>query len=246
MKLRDILNEFGTFFGNVAFGDPDQFPSSTYPALLKLQGKGKKDKEKNTRREDDLLDALASWVTSSSAGKSQSDTLTKLLPVIRKGKKLFPSVFAPSEPDGTPVYRGLKNTSEKLLRRLAKETTEEDWVVDGKYMWCKKPIKYSPHSDWQSWSYDEKKAKAFSASSMLKTKQDANFYFNPKTLKSVFGSNEQEIIHQGKEYSSEVYIGLMGYMWGALTSTWDEMRRGNKNRQLYEKQRKVTQLGREK
>lgn len=227
MKLRDILSEIqaDADFGKVAFGDPDQSPDGTYPAILKLQGKSEKNKEKNTRREDELLDALTSWVTSYSAGELHSGTLTKLLPVIRKGKKLFPSVFAPSKPDGTPVYRGLKNTSEKLLRRLAKETTKEDWTAEEGYMWCKKPIKYSPHSDWQSWSYGEKNAKAFSASSMLKTKQDEDFYFNPKTLKSVFGRNEQEIIHQGKEYSSEVYIGLMGYMWGALTSMWVEMRR---------------------
>lgn len=225
MKLRDILFEIQTDadFGNVAFGDPNQ--KAGYPGLLKLQGKSAKDKEKNTRIEDELLDALTYWVTSSSAGKSRSDTLTKLLPVIQKGKELFPSVFAPSKPDGTPVYRGLKNTSEKLLRRLAKETTEEDWIAKEGYMWCKNPIKYSPHSDWQSWSYSKQNAKAFSASSMLKTKQDTDFYFNPKSLQSIFGHNEQEIIHHGKEYSSEVYIGLMGYMWGALTYMWDENRK---------------------
>ena len=180
--LKQVLNERDDDFGDVAFGDPNQDPDYTYPALLRLQGKTKKDSEKNTRREDSLLQALVDYVMSPGTGKTQSARLTKFLPLIQKGKKLFPSIFAPAKADGTAVYRGLPITNQEILTKLAKQTTKEDWTAEGKYMWCKKPIKYSPHSDWQSWSYDQAFAEEFAGSSILKTKQDSNFYFNYKAL----------------------------------------------------------------
>lgn len=223
-----IVEKGDKYFGNVAFGEPDNVG---YPQFLKLQGKSVKDKEKNTDYEKKLLYALEKWVATSSAGAEASSRLTKLLPVIKRGKELFPSIFKPSQKDGTPVYRGLAEISPKLMKLLATKTKQADWTaIKGDYMMCTKPIKYTPRSNWQSWSYSFKVADSFGTGGIMVTKQDANFYFNPKVLKIVFDmEDEQEIIHYGNNYSSKIFIALEKYEYEDLVEEWSSMKSNKKD-----------------
>lgn len=222
-----IVEKDDKYFGAVAFGDPDQ--TVGYPEFLKLQGKGKKDTEKNTTEEDKLLQTMSNWVNSEDAGPDVASRLTKLLPLIKRGKELFPNIFKPSQKDGTPVYRGLESISPKLMKLLATKTKRGDWTpVKGSYMMCTKPIKYTPRSQWQSWSYSSKVAAGFGSNGILITKQDANFYFNPKALRVLFTEDEQEIIHHGKGYSSKVFVALEDYQYEELVEKWEAMSKGGK------------------
>lgn len=209
IKLTDILNEKeDKDFGAVAFGDPWQ--DIGYPSFLKMQGKSVKDKEDNTKIENQILRTLIDWSQSGSANYISND-FTKLLPFIKKGKKMYPGIFTPEQSNGTEVYRGLDNISEKFIKVLIQKTKYEDWERKGKYMRCTKPIKYSPHRDWQSWSYNKSVGKNFGGDAMLITKQDNNFYFSSKTMRIIYGENEQEVLHHGKTFSSPVYIMMPTY-----------------------------------
>lgn len=218
-----IVEKDDKYFGNVAFGDPDQ--EKGYPGLLKLQGKSVKDKEKNTKEEDQLLFAMKKWVDD--ADDIAHNALTKNFPLIKKGKDLFPSIFAPTQSDGTPVYRGLSDISKKMLTLLVKKTKQTDWIkLKGGVMMCTNPIKYTPRSNWQSWTYDPDVMEEFAENGYLITKQDRNFYFSPKALKVLFGKDEKEVVHHGKNFSSKVFIALNDYYYGKLLDMWDEMNKG--------------------
>jgi hypothetical protein len=208
IKLTDILNEKeDKDFGAVAFGDSDQ--DKGFPAFLRMQGKSVKDEEENTTIERKILNALIDWADGSADYIANS--LTKFLPQIKTAKKRFPEIFAPSQSNGTEVYRGLDQISKKLIKSLVEKTKYEDWKRKGEYMICTKPIKYSPHRDWQSWSYSKSIAKNFGSDATLVTKQDNNFYFSNKTMRIVFGDNEREVLHNGKTFSNPVYIMMHFY-----------------------------------
>lgn len=224
MKLIDLLKEVDPTFGNAAFADPSQSSVGdsedyTYKKFLRLQDKSPKEKEPNTKKEEEIYNALKSWLQSST--DSSSKILAKNLNAIKKGKDLFPSIFVPDKENGTSVYRGIEEVSPNMLKTLAQTTERDDWdriksitgqvIADNLYNWytCKKPIKYNPRREWQSWTYNKKGAAYFAASAMLTTKQDDNFYFSTKTTKIIFGyNNEKEVLHYGQEFSNPVYISI--------------------------------------
>lgn len=204
-KLSGVLSKSDKNFGRVAFGDPDQ--KIGYPELMKLQGAKKS--ERNTDEESKLLDAIERWVTA-----ARIDGLQKNLSLIKKGKKLFPAIFEPKKPNGTNVYRGLSQLPDYLIKALSK-TNSEDWVAPkekGGFYFYKKPITYKPHSDWQSWTYDERTAFQFGyGQAYLCTKQDNDFYFNTDVLNMIYNFNdEKEILHQGKTFTSSMYVYVAG------------------------------------
>jgi hypothetical protein len=223
MRLIDILTETDITFGNAAFADPTQTPSNdntpTHHKFLRLQGKSPKAAEPNTEKENEIYSALRKWT--GEANDVSAKLLTKNLSAIKKGKDLYPAIFAPSREDGTPIYRGLDGVSSKMLKMLAQTTERGDWKTiraitgqaggDTGFDWfmCTKPITYTPHREWQSWSYSMKSAAYFANSGMLITKQDSNFYFSTKAVQIVFNYNdEKEVLHHGKTFSNPVYIAL--------------------------------------
>lgn len=225
MKLIDILNEADKTFGNAAFADLKQHPNSdghrsTHLNYLRLQGKSAKDAEPNTDKENEIYSALRKWAED--ANNTSARLFTKNLSAIQRGKDLFPTVFAPSMEDGTPVYRGLNGVSDKMLKNLAKTTERGDWKRvkpitaqaqgDTGLEWymCTKPITYTPHREWQSWSYSRKASEYFANSGMLITKQDSNFYFSTKAVQIVldYDKDEKEVLHYGKTFSNPVYLAL--------------------------------------
>jgi hypothetical protein len=216
IKMDEILSEKGDAdFGDVAFGDPWQ--DMGYPTFLKMQGKSAKDKEDNTKTEKRILDALADWVTGSA--NYISNELTRLLPALKKGKKRFPNIFVPDQSNGTVVYRGLDKMNKNLEKTLIDKTTKKDWRPMRGFMLCTKPVKYSPRRDWQSWSYSTKVAKNFGGDAVLLTKQDNNFYFSSKTMRIIYGNeNEQEVLHNGKTFSAPVYIAINEYYFNKFMS----------------------------
>lgn len=209
IKLTDILNEKeDKDFGAVAFGDSDQ--DKGFPAFLRMQGKSVKDEEENTKIERKILDTLIDWADGSADYIANS--LSKLLPHIKTAKKRFPEIFAPSQSNGTEVYRGLDQISKKLIKSLIDKTKYEDWKRKGEYMIYTKPIKYSPHRDWQSWSYSKSIGRNFGGDAILTTKQDNDFYFSSKTMSILYNNqNEQEVLHHGKTFSNSVYIMMPTY-----------------------------------
>jgi hypothetical protein len=223
MKLIDILNEADPTFGNAAFADPTQLASNedvpTHRKYLRLQGKSPKEAEPNTEKENEIYLALRKWT--GDANDVSAKLLTKNLSAIKKGKDLYPTIFAPSGEEGTPIYRGLDGVSSKMLKMLAQTTERSDWTPmkpitgqaqgDSGFDWfmCIKPITYTPHREWQSWSYSMKSAAYFANSGMLITKQDSNFYFSTKAVQIVFNYNdEKEVLHYGKTFSNKVYVAL--------------------------------------
>jgi len=218
MKLEDILNEIDKTFGNSAFADPEQEPNidgnSTHGRFLSLQGKSARDKEPNSKKEDEIYRALTSWVEGAST--SSANALAKNVSALKKGKDLFPAIFTPEMKNGTPVYRGVNDVTPRMIKLLAKTTKREDWqkiktVAENYYDWymCTKPIKYTPSRNFQSWSYKLNSAREFATDGMLITRQDDNFYFSTKTMAILFGTNrEKEILHYGKTFSQPVYMAI--------------------------------------
>lgn len=187
-------------FGKVAFG--------SNKTVAKMQGS---EPEPDTDEEAELLDAIERWT-----GITRDSTkLVKLADkgVLKKAKKKYPKVFAPSQPNGTIMYRGIEHMTGEFLQELMDSTTEKDWVYtpwSGMYV-CKKPVKYTPHSELQSWTYDKKVAKFFAQSGIFITKQDDDFYFNPDALKAISGMKETEVIHFGKTYKNPVYVAVANF-----------------------------------
>lgn len=244
MKLIDILNEADPTFGNAVFADPKQTPvddgdttTPTHLKYLRLQGKSAKDAEPNTDKENEIYLALRKWT--GDANSTSAKMFTKNLDAIKKGKNLFPTVFAPSMEDGTPIYRGLDGISDKMLKMLARTTDRGDWKPisaitgqsgfsseDAGFGWymCTKPITYTPHREWQSWSYSMKKAAFFANSGMLITKQDSDFYFSTKAVNIVFNypTDEKEVLHYGKTFSNPVYVAIDEHEFSNIQ--WKESR----------------------
>lgn len=203
IRLKHILkeDEVEDNFGKVAFGsDMD---------IVRMQGGDKG--EKNTPYETELLGILERWTEGGWEGTS--DLLWKKYSLLKKASKVFPRVLKPNTPNGTEVFRGLQDINPKLEKKLSK-TNPSDWVEDRGLWKYSNPITYTPRSNVQSWSSNPLSALEFANSGvLLSTKQNDEFLFNQEFMRMVFsrvggGSNEAEILHFGKKYSSEIYIEI--------------------------------------
>jgi hypothetical protein len=214
IKLKDILSEAETdpkkAFGDIVFGDTTE--EEFYKKFVRLQGKT--GSEKNTKIEDKILYYLLQWV-------SNSDGYTSLYlhrnkDLFKNGKTKFPSIFKPETPNGTEVYRGLRNIPKSLISSLQKKFDQSDYTkvkIGGKVFYrYDKPISYEPERDVQSWTSSENVAKKFAKSGILTSKQNDEYFFNQKAMNYLFsyieGGSENEILHFGKKYSNPVFIAL--------------------------------------
>lgn len=214
IQLKDILkeDEVSDKFGNVAFGED--------PNIAKMQGKKK---EKNTKFEGNLLDALIKWIDQSTT--NIADELYSNYSLLKKASKKFPSVLGPFTPNGTELYRGIRYPNKKLIEKL-KKTKKENWTeekigADTFYKYSK-PVKYTPRRKVQSWTSSKKVASQFSIASKpgvcLSTIQNEEFLFNEKFIKKINWADEKEILHFGEKFKDPVYIMVSPNFWRKLPS----------------------------
>jgi len=223
IKLKDILSEIGTdpktVFGNIVFGDPDEYPSSPF---RELQGVPYQT-ERNTEDEAEIFKLLTAWVEgNNSAGLY--DRIYSNYELFKRAAKVYPTIFKPNTPNGTELYRGVSRANKTLIEYL-KSSSHKDFEMfnhDNSYQKYKLPINYTPRELVQSWTSNPKTAIEFSSKihhefdrhqirgAVLITKQNDEFLFNQEVLRllSLNKFDEQEVIHFGKEYSNDVYIAI--------------------------------------
>jgi len=215
IKLKDILSEAETdpkkAFGDIVFGDISQ--DNFFKKLVKLQGKT--GSEKNTKIENLILSYLLQWLMDSSA--TTSNHLYKNKDLLKNAKTKFPSIFKPETPNGTEVYRGLKNISRNITLPLRQKSDYNDYTkikIGGKVFYrYDKPISYKPHRDVQSWTSNVNVAKRFGEHGILISEKNDEYFFNQKVMDYLFSfvdgeQRENEILHFGKEFSDDVFIAL--------------------------------------
>lgn len=167
--------------------------------------------EPNTKAEDEMMDKFSDWFDGSSAHVAKY--FKKMLPIFKKAKDKYPHIFAPTKQMGSPVFRGVRTLSSSVYATL-KKTSKDDW--DGpytfggeKYYILKKPIKYTPHLDAQSWSEDVNVTIEFGRN-LLITAVDDSFILNPNSSHYLSGMEyeESEVIHIGKTFSKGLYLAV--------------------------------------
>lgn len=218
MNLKEyILNEAGLvdiFFGKIPFGGDNEGEES----LRKLAGFSKKQNEPNTSKEDSLYRVLKLWVTNSTP--TLANRLFAIKNVIEQAAKKYPKLFLPSTPQGTVLYRGLKNLSPAMTAILKKADNWEKITVDySDYYICKTPVKYSPRSKVQSWTTNSRVVEDFADYAVLLTRQNKEYFFNQKVFEILFEGNESEILHFGKDYKSKIYIAVPEYVYESTFKT---------------------------
>jgi hypothetical protein len=220
LKLKDILSEIGTdpktVFGNIVFGDPDNYPSSPF---RELQGFSQ-ESEPNTEDEEEIFTMLQSWVKGGNRVEwvELYDKIYTNYNLFKRAASIYPKIFKPQTPNGTDLYRGVQ-VSKSLIEQL-QNSSREDFDVfehDDTLYKYKTPINYIPRSNVQSWSTNPKTAAGFSRRRsdgvILTTKQNDEYLFNQEVLRllSLNKFDEQEVIHFGKTFSNDVYIVINRY-----------------------------------
>lgn len=200
MKLLDLLKEVDdSDFGKVVFGG-----KKDEPEFARMQG-AKPGSEPNTPEEQKLLKALRGWVVSPSYGVKDIFKLKKL---IQAAAEKYPKILKPKTPNGTPLFRGLKNLSPEILE-VVKASKPEDWVYSKGMMLLKNPINYKPRTEVQSWTNEFISATEFATEGMLITKQTNDFYFNQEVFDELYGRPEEEVLHLGTKYDNPIYFGFI-------------------------------------
>jgi hypothetical protein len=201
MKLLDILKEIDNAdLGKVVFGGPKDEPE-----FAKMQG-AKPGSEPNTPEEQKLLKALKAWVVSPKLGVKDLENLSKLIKV---AAEKYPKILKPKTPNGTPLFRGLKNASPEIID-LVKQSKPEDWVYNKGMYLLKNPINYTPRSQVQSWTTDRQTASGvFGPEGLLITRQSDEFYFNQDIFHKLYGQREDEVLHFGVKYDTPIYLGVI-------------------------------------
>jgi hypothetical protein len=187
----------GGLLGKYAFADKYSAVNKTARQLQRT-----KEYEDNNSYERRLLEILTDWTYSPSNYSqiySQRDNLKKL-------KKEYPSIFKPNF-NGL-IYRGLSVTPKEIdrLEKIDLKDFEKIYFQDKYYYLYKKPIKYNPIKNVESWTISSKIASDFGKDVILVSKIDDNFYMNPKIMNSIFyGRKEDEVLHLGKNFIKKVY-----------------------------------------
>jgi hypothetical protein len=195
-NLTEILKEAG-ILDKIAFGDVNNDWG-----LARLQGE-KPGREPNNSFEDGLFDVINRWLGGST---NSIFNYKKQMPLLAKQ---YPAIFKPITPQGTILYRGLTQLSNKTRDYLIANSNPSDWIMMKEQYWlCKIPIQYVPHYKAQSWTDKLSVAQGFGDTGVLVTKQDSSFYFNKKALAVIYGESEHEVIHFGKDYTNPVYIAV--------------------------------------
>jgi hypothetical protein len=200
MKLLDILKEAAEEdFGKVVFGS-----KKDEPEFARMQG-AKPGSEPNTDKEQKLLSLLRRWVQGPQFAVKD---LYKLSSIIKALAPKYPRILKPKTPNGTTLFRGLKNVSPEILE-VVKASKPEDWVLKKGMMLLKNPINYTPRTEVQSWTNEFLSAMEFATEGILITKQTDDFYFNQEVFDELYGRPEEEVLHLGTKYDSPIYFGFI-------------------------------------
>lgn len=216
-KLLNLLNEspsntdVKSVFGNIVFGDDTK--------IVKLQNKF--GKEPNTKDEEKIKQLLITWLGGGYDGQTSKE-IWDHYKLFKVASKKFPTIFNPSTPNGTILYRGLRTISKKLKDKL-KKTEKSSWtkikIGSKTYYQYKTPVKYVPELEIQSWSSNPKVANEFARGGIiLITRQNDEFLFNQNLLKIIYGKNESEVIHFSKKYTDDVFITVSEWLYFMITS----------------------------
>ena len=203
-KVSDKIKEKSRdrVFGNVMFGD-----KANDPRLAKLQG-AKPGSEPNTEEEDILYAALKTWTVSPDMA---IDDLFKFKNSLKSAMNKFPELLKPLTPNGTILYRGLRNISPYIKDQI-NNSNPNNWVKLGYHYLLKTPIDYIPRSPIQSWTPEFGSGDMFAEKALLITRQNSEFIFNQKLFKILYGLNEKEVLHFDNKYSGRVYIAVNDYL----------------------------------
>jgi hypothetical protein len=213
ITLSSLLKEtYDDRVGNIILGDKDDDP-----IFAKLQ-KAKLGSEPDTAFEKRLLKALDFWTRDPASQKWASDELDAIKKDIIELRSKFPKIFLPKTPNGTILYRGIKNISDNTITQLKKvKLDKSNWkkmYLDGEdYLYCNVPLEYIGRSPIQSWTNSKKKALEFTNDGLLTTKQDNDFFFNQAIFDALFHDNENEVLHFGHNYKGEIHIAVSEYTY---------------------------------
>ena len=197
-------------FGKIVFGDEE--PSYKKKVRYnELQDIPHDETEKDTIEEAKIKKYLQNWVNN----YSYHEELANEKELFKKLSKEYPKVFKPATEKGTLLYRGLRRLNQEMLKELAETTTLDDYVffnfegVDyRRFVLLKKPINYRPRKEIQSWTDNIDSARSFAYQGFLVTKQDDDYFINKELLEIMYEANENEVIHFGTNYDSNIYFAM--------------------------------------
>lgn len=247
IKLKDILSEED--FGKYMFGDPTQNPEVVGPVSIPydeyehrikklMQYAGYSEPENNTPDEDTILRLLLQWLHT---GKSTTAmNLSQYKTILKRFRSKYSKILKPDTPNGTYLYRGTRKLFDvqiEALTTLNKDGTRTMIDIDKlethrigsafKYIVAPNKVRYKPHKPIQSWTSKAGKALAFNQYTVLRTKQNDDFFFNQNALNILY-DDEYEVIHFGDAYKEDVEILINTQALPALKDELDALNRGNK------------------
>lgn len=192
----------GGLLGNYAFTDKGMGRIAT--ASKKLQNTD--ENENANQLEVKIFNLIGDWIEGSE--KPEANSLYKNRKTLDDLKKQYPSIF--QAPKNKLVYRGLEFPSDALIEEFFNDLDFSEiipvkgYFKDNDFYFIKKPVKYIPRQNAESWTTELKTAMRFGEYGVvLVTKTSDNFYMNPEVLDAfsseILGAKEHEVILIGKE-----------------------------------------------
>lgn len=234
IKLKDILTELDAqkVFQKSVFTDPSDFRSDRSKKLAALQNA---ELEPNTKTESGIFDTLLGWIDTGLSGTDKSivNKLYNKFELFKSASKMYPKIFAPRKPNGTPVFRGISSPSTLLENEVYWEIPPKKWSpykVNGWFI-SSIPVYYQPRLKVQSWTYDFQVSTDFvdewGNKIILTTKQDDNFLFSDEAIAIISGKSyqESEVLHFGQSFRNEIYPIVDKKTMDYITDNYNEMQR---------------------
>ena len=204
----------GKLLDNYAFADSKLGLLGNY--FKKIQSA--KTFEKNNILENNLIRLIADWVEDTN--DKNANQIYRRKEIIKKLIKQYPKIF--QAPKNKIVYRGIAfyrddekfyrgQTIDKYLELFLRDFSFDDVVkIKGNnqenFYFIKRPISYTEKRNVQSWTTNFKSALNFGEEGIIMVKKtNDEFFMNPEVLNVMTGSNENEVIHIGKEID-DAYI----------------------------------------
>ena len=188
-------------FGKYAFADNN---NRVNKVARKLQNT--KEYEKDTPLEDKVYDLLLEWTQTSRNAKD----VYAAKKYFEQAKSQYPEIFSPQSKG--IIYRGLsaglgdisfpKKVDFNDLEKVKVSKNESFYLY-------KKPIRYTPRANTESWTTNINVAKEFSGKNgiILISKIDDSYYMNPKIMNEIYGMKaEDEVIKLGKDFVKNVFV----------------------------------------
>ena len=221
----------GKLLDKYAFAD--KYMGNVSKVARKIQST--KDFENANELEFKLYRLLDDWAENTN--DRNANQLYRKKEIIEKLKKQYPKIF--QVPKNTIVYRGLgfysddsKNYGGKnlnyYLQLFLKDFNFDDVVkIKGNnwenFYFIKRPISYIEKRNVQSWTTDWKTAVSFGEEGIIMVKKtNDEFFMNPELLNSISRSDENEVLHFGKQIE-DAYILISDTALEKISNKFDEL-----------------------